>query len=181
MIIIHYFSIVVSFSPPINLNKNTNPINRFTTSTKCACPKPGPGFQTSYVVGGFLCSARESERCLIVLLILVELLTITVFCLFCWYLWNYWPSLFIVCFVNIGGIVDHHCLLFVLLILVELLTIIIYCLFCWYWWNCWRSLFIYFLFIISNGYEKNIHMTKDQFKYIHSAPNMSTMQSHYNL
>jgi hypothetical protein len=122
------------------------------------------------------------HHCLLfVLLILVELLTIIVYCLFCWYWWNCWPSLFIVCFVNIGGIVDHHCLLFVLLILVELLTIIIYCLFCWYWWNCWRSLFIYFLFIISNGYEKNIHMTKDQFKYIHSAPNMSTMQSHYNL
>jgi hypothetical protein len=33
----------------------------------------------------------------------------------------------IVRFVDIGGIVDHHCLNFVL--------------FCWYWWNCWPSLF----------------------------------------
>ena len=116
MIIIHYFSIVVSFSPPINLNKNTNPINRFTTSTKCACPKPGPAFQTSYVVGGFLCSASESERCLIVLLILVELLTITVYCVFCWYWWNCWPSLFIVRFVDIGEIIDYHYLNFLFII-----------------------------------------------------------------
>jgi hypothetical protein len=79
---------------------------------------------------------------LFALLILVELLTTTVYCSFCWYWWNGWPSLFIVCFVDISGIVDHHCLLFVLLILVELLTITVYCLFCWYWWNYWPSLFI---------------------------------------
>jgi hypothetical protein len=48
-----------------------------------------------------------------VLLILVELLTITVLTFFC--------------FVDIGGIVDHHCLNCLL--------------FCWYWWNCWSSLF----------------------------------------
>ena len=38
---------------------------------------------------------------------------------FCWSWWNYWPSLFelyfhnafenIYCFIDIGGIVDHHC------------------------------------------------------------------------
>ena len=33
----------------------------------------------------------------------------------------------IVGFVDIGGIVNHHCLSFLL--------------FCWYWWNCWLSLF----------------------------------------
>jgi hypothetical protein len=57
---------------------------------------------------------------------------------FCWYWWNGWPSLFtvsfvllilvelltitvysFVCFVDIGRIVDHHCLQFRL--------------FCWYW------------------------------------------------
>jgi hypothetical protein len=38
-------------------------------------------------------------------------------CLLCWYWWNCWPSLFKY-FVDIGGIVDHHCLN-VLLILVE--------------------------------------------------------------
>ena len=43
---------------------------------------------------------------------------------FCWYWWNCWPSPFKVCFVDIGGIVDHHRLKF----------------FCWYWWNCWPSL-----------------------------------------
>ena len=48
-----------------------------------------------------------------VLLILVELLTITVLTFFC--------------FVDIGGIVDHHCLNCLLC--------------CWYWWNCWPSLF----------------------------------------
>jgi hypothetical protein len=90
------------------------------------------------------------HHCLLfVLLILVELLTITVYCLFCWYWWNCWPSLFIVCFVDIGGIIDHHCLLFVLLILVELLTITVYCLFCWYWWNCWPSLFIVCFVVIA--------------------------------
>ena len=39
-------------------------------------------------------------------------------CLFCWYWWNYWPSVFIhffrwemiICFVDIGGIIDHQCL-----------------------------------------------------------------------
>jgi hypothetical protein len=44
-----------------------------------------------------------------VLLILVELLTITVKTFFC--------------FVDIGGIVDHHCSNFLLV--------------CWYWRNCW--------------------------------------------
>jgi hypothetical protein len=34
----------------------------------------------------------------------------------------------IVHFVDIDGIVDHHCLYFLL--------------FCWHWWNCWSSLFI---------------------------------------
>jgi len=33
----------------------------------------------------------------------------------------------IVRLVDIGGIVDHHCLNFHL--------------FSWYWWNCWPSLF----------------------------------------
>ena len=36
-------------------------------------------------------------------------------------------------FVDISGIVDHHCLNFLLL--------------CWHWWNCWPSL-LNFLFII---------------------------------
>jgi hypothetical protein len=47
-----------------------------------------------------------------VLLILVELLSSTVYTFFC--------------FVDIGGIVDQHCLHFLL--------------FCWYWWNCWTAL-----------------------------------------
>ena len=47
-----------------------------------------------------------------VLLILEELLTITVSTFFC--------------FVDIGGIVDHHCFNFLL--------------FCWYWWNYCPSL-----------------------------------------
>jgi hypothetical protein len=67
------------------------------------------------------------------------------FLLFCWYWWNYWPSMYklsfvllilvellamtvkaFFCFVDIGGIVGHHCLNFLL--------------FCWYWWNYWPSL-----------------------------------------
>ena len=90
------------------------------------------------------------------LLILVELLTVTQWIEvrgdFCWYWWNCWPSLNVlrweVIFVDIGGIVDHHSMIWgerwFLLILVELLTIIQWvevrydC--CWYWWNCWPSL-----------------------------------------
>jgi hypothetical protein len=99
------------------------------------------------------------------LLILVELLTITVktsFCfvdiggivghhclinfpLFCWHWRNCWPSLFklsygllilvelltitvkaFFCFVDIGGIVGHHCSNFLFV--------------CWYWSNLWPSL-----------------------------------------
>jgi hypothetical protein len=105
------------------------------------------------------------ERWLFILLTLMELLIITVyaffcfvdiggivdhhclyFLLFCWHWWNCWSSLFklsfvlltlvelliitvytFFCFVDIGGIVDHHCLYFLL--------------FCWHWWNCWSSLF----------------------------------------
>ena len=65
-------------------------------------------------------------------------------CLFYWFWRHCWPSLFklsfvllilvallswkvVVCFVDIGGIVDHHCLNCLL--------------FCWYWWKCWLSLF----------------------------------------
>ena len=44
----------------------------------CVCPKPGPGFPTSYVMILFLCSVSDGERWLFALLIWVELLTITV-------------------------------------------------------------------------------------------------------
>ena len=63
----------------------------------------------------------------------------------CWYWRNCWPSLFkhsfvllilkelltitvqtFFWFVDIGGIVDHHCSNFLLV--------------CWYWMNCWSSL-----------------------------------------
>ena len=74
--------------------------------------------------------------------------------MFCWYWWNFWPSLFklsfvllilvelstitvstFFSFVDIGGIVDHHCFNFLL--------------FSWYWWNCWPSLLkISFVFLI---------------------------------
>jgi hypothetical protein len=56
---------------------------------------------------------------LFVLLILVRLLTITA------------------CFLDIGDIIDHHCL------------------FCWYWWNCWPSLFKLFF----HNYLHQHHMT----------------------
>jgi hypothetical protein len=84
---------------------------------------------------------HHCERWLLVLLILVEQLTIIVRgdCSFCWYWWNCWPSLgeVIARFVDIGGIVDHHCErgLFVLL------TIIVRGDRSFYWWNCWPSLF----------------------------------------
>jgi hypothetical protein len=53
-----------------------------------------------------------------------------------------------VIFVDIGGIVDHHLMIWserwFLLILVELLTITQWVEvrgdFCWYWWNCWHHL-----------------------------------------
>jgi hypothetical protein len=53
-----------------------------------------------------------------------------------------------VIFIDIGGIVDHHWMIWserwFLLILVELLTITQWVEvrgdFCWYWWNCWPLL-----------------------------------------
>ena len=77
------------------------------------------------------------------------------FSLFCWYWWNCRPSLFklsfvllilvelstitvstFFCFLDIGGIVDHHCLNFLLL--------------CWYWRKCWPSLsrFLYLFLLV---------------------------------
>ena len=114
----------------------------------CACPNPGTGFPSSYVVV-FWCS--------------VSLFQITD-CLFCW---NYWPSLFrddcSLCWywcelVTITGwrwliavlilvwIVDHHCLEMI----VRFVDIGVnwwpslfrgVCLLCWYSWNYWPSLF----------------------------------------
>ena len=70
------------------------------------------------------------KRLLFVLLILVELLTITVYTFFRWEI--------IVCFVDVGRIVDHHCLFYFrweiivcLLILVELMTVTVYTFFRW--------------------------------------------------
>ena len=60
-----------------------------------------------------LCQRIWGERWLFVLLILMKWLTITVYSF--------------VCFLDIGLIVDHHCLRFLL--------------YCWYWWNAWPSLF----------------------------------------
>jgi hypothetical protein len=47
------------------------PLTGLTQPHICACPKPGPGFQTTYV-------QRVEVRSLFILLILVELLTITI-------------------------------------------------------------------------------------------------------
>ena len=56
------------------------------------------------------------------------------------------------CFVDIGGIVDHHCLIFPCFkkncwywwnCWLSLFNL---SLFCWYWWNCWPSLFNLSLF-----------------------------------
>jgi hypothetical protein len=101
--------------------------------------------------------------------------------LVCWYWRNCWPSLFklsfgllileelstitvktFFCFVDIGGIVDHHCSNFLLV--------------CWYWRNCWPSLLkLYFgLFVLVELYQKkvwtvmvnnstNINKTKESF------------------
>jgi hypothetical protein len=68
-------------------------------------------FQRHMLWSPVLCSVHRGEGWLLVLLILVELFTITV------------------CLVDIGGIVDHHCL------------------FCWYWWNCWPSLFVLLILV----------------------------------
>jgi hypothetical protein len=62
----------------------------------------------------------------------------------------------IVRFVDIGGIVYHHCL-HVLLILVELFTIIVYT-FCWYWWNFLPSLFTRFVDIGGIVYNHCLHV-----------------------
>jgi hypothetical protein len=49
------------------------PLTGSTPPHYCACPKPGHGSPTSYVVG-FLYSVK-----------------IRVHCSFCWYWWNQWP------------------------------------------------------------------------------------------
>jgi hypothetical protein len=88
------------------------PFTGLTCTHLCTCSKPGPGFPMSYVVVFFR----------------VQWVKVRGDNSLCWYWWNCWPSLFnLSCFVDIGGIVYHHCLNFLL--------------FCWYWWNCWPSLF----------------------------------------
>jgi hypothetical protein len=81
------------------------------------------------------------------------------------------------CFVvDIGGIVDHHCLLFALLILVELLTITVYCSFCWYCWNCWPSLFIV-RFVDIGGIIPPISTTKHNKQWWSTIPAISTKRT----
>ena len=83
----------------------------------CACPKLEHGFPKSYVAVSIkttkdlLCAQRRRKNDNEVL----------------FHILNKFRWEVIVRFVDIGGIVDHHCLNFVL--------------FCWYWWNCWPSLF----------------------------------------
>jgi hypothetical protein len=107
-------------------------------------------------------------------------------CSFCWYWWNCWPSLWevIVRFVDIGGIIDHHCerwllvllilvelltiierLSFVLLILVELLTIIVRGdrSFCWNWWNYWPSLWEVIARVVNIGGTVDHHCERRLF------------------
>jgi hypothetical protein len=137
-------------------------------------------------IGGIV--DHHCERWSFVLLILVELLTIIVRgdCSFCWYWWNCWLSLWevIARFVDIGGIVDHHCerrsfvllilvelltiierLSFVLLILVELLTIIVRGdrSFCWNWWNYWPSLWEVIARVVNIGGTVDHHCERRLF------------------
>jgi len=52
------------------------PLTCLTLPHFCACPKPGPGFPTSYAMVFFVLSElRWEARC-------------------CWYWWNWWSSLF---------------------------------------------------------------------------------------
>jgi hypothetical protein len=88
--------------------------------------------------------------------------------LVCWYWRNCWPSLLklsfgllileelltftvqtFFCFVDIKGIVDHHCSKFLLV--------------CWYWRNCWPSLFklSFGLLILEEWYSSNINKPKE--------------------
>ena len=82
----------------------------FTPSHFCACPKQGHGFPTSYVVVFFCvqwvkvrgdCSVSEGER----------------------WLFSEWRWEVIVHFVDIVGIVDHHCLKFIFITLLNLIDI----------------------------------------------------------
>ena len=73
------------------------PLTGLTLPHFCACSNPESGFPLSYVTLPFFCVQ-----------------------------WVQLRQEVLVCFVDIGGIVDHHCLNFVL--------------FCWYWRNCWPSL-----------------------------------------
>jgi len=53
------------------------PLTGLTLPHVCACPRPGSGFQTSYVVI-FLCSVSSAKMRGSL----------------CWYWWNWWPSQF---------------------------------------------------------------------------------------
>jgi predicted nucleic acid-binding Zn ribbon protein len=53
-------------------------------------------------------------------------------------------------FVDIGGIVDNHCLN------------ILFCCCCWYWWNRWQSLFKLSFLFVDNNYCQQIHQYQQQ-------------------
>ena len=102
----------------------------------CDCSKPIPGFPSKYVVVFLLSMFSELRWEEIVRFVDIGGI-IDHHCL------NF------LCFVDIGGIIDYHCLNF--LCFVDIGGIIDYhclnfLLFCWYWWNYWPSLFKLSLF-----------------------------------
>ena len=88
------FTSVLPLKIQLSRGEGWVPINRFNPTT-------------------FLCLSQARTWCVICHgLFYVHLFEVRGDCWFCWYWWNCWPSLFktFFCFVDIGGIVDHHCL-----------------------------------------------------------------------
>ena len=94
--------ICVVIGDPIITDEVWNPIHQFNPVTFMCLSQARTLISTDIICHGLFCAQWVDVRG---------------DCLLCWYWWNCWPSLF-KCFVDIGGIVDHHCLN-VLLILVE--------------------------------------------------------------
>jgi hypothetical protein len=86
------------------------PLTGLTLPHFCVGLKPG-----SHMPCYFLYSVSCGEWRLLVLLILMELLTITVSTFFSYFVFSELRWQVIVCFIDIDGIVDHHCLNFLIL------------------------------------------------------------------
>ena len=78
---------VLQLEIQLSKGEGGDPIKWYNPPTICTCHKPGPGFLTSYIIVTSL-----------------------------FFMFNVLRSEVNACFVDIGGIVDHHCLNFLFII-----------------------------------------------------------------